>query len=37
MAASQALEKALFGGWSEEELKHYASLKAELERLQRRS
>lgn len=37
MAASQALEEALFGGWSEEELKHYASLKAELERLQRRS
>lgn len=37
MTASQALEEALFGGWSEEELKHYASLKAELERLQRRS
>lgn len=37
MTASQALEEALFGGWSEEELKHYASIKAELERLQRRS
>ena len=37
MTASQALEEALFGGWSEEELKHYASLKVELERLQRRS
>ena len=37
MTASQALEEALFGSWSEEELKHYASLKAELERLQRRS
>lgn len=37
MTASQAPEEALFGSWSEEELKHYASLKAELERLQRRS
>lgn len=31
--ASQMLEEALFGSWSEEEFKHYASLKAELKRL----
>lgn len=37
MTASQMLEEALFDSWSEEEFKHYASLKAELERLQYKS
>lgn len=37
MTASQMLEETLFGSWSEEEFKHYASLKAELGRLQRKS
>lgn len=37
VTASQMLEEALFGSWSEEEFKHYASLKAELDRLQRKS
>lgn len=37
VTASQMLEEALFGSWSEEEFKHYASLKAELERLWRKS
>lgn len=37
VTASQMLEEALFGSWSEEEFKHYASLKAELDRLQCKS
>lgn len=37
VTASRMLEEALFGSWSEEEFKHYASLKVELERLQYKS
>lgn len=37
ITASQMLEETLFGNWSEDEFKHYASLKTGLERLQRKS